>query len=132
MIVSAGAMSQRSFVFQRCRLLFSSVRAVPSPVCTQRPTFACRGADYLVFEVEGWSIIADAWSRVLREVLLFVFSFGYLWYVLRRRPETRGRFPLFGAGAPKLRRADVQRYLADAGWILIISYCDVIVSNVSP
>ena len=68
---------------------------------------------------------------MLREVILFVLSFGYLWYVLYRRPETRGRFQLFGAGAPKLRRADVQRYLADAGWILIISYCDVIVSNVT-
>lgn len=88
-------------------------------------------ADYLVFEVEGWSIIADAWSRVLREVFLFIFSFGYLWYVLRRRPETQSRFQLTGVGAPKLRRKDVQRYLQDAIWILIISYCDVIVSNVT-
>ena len=71
-------------------------------------------ADYIVFELAGLDIIADAWSRVLREVLLFVFSFSFLGYVLYRRPETRGRFRLTGAGAPRLQREDWRRFIADA------------------
>jgi Na+-driven multidrug efflux pump len=88
-------------------------------------------ADYVVFEVARWSIIADAWSRVLREVFLFVFAFGFLWYVLYRRPDTKGRFQLTGPKAPRPNRSDWKLFLGHAGWIILTSYSDMAVTNVT-
>lgn len=88
-------------------------------------------ADYLVLEQLHWSIIADAWSRVLREVLLCVMAAGYTYHVLHRHPPSQGRFVLLGRGAPRLRRDDWRRFLSDAGWVLLSSYCDVLVVSVA-
>ena len=75
-----------------------------------------------------------AWAdglQVLREVLLFIIAFGYGYYVLYYHPSTRGRFRLFGEFTPPLRRADWTRFLTDAGYILVSSYADVVVANVT-
>jgi len=85
-------------------------------------------ATWYAVEYKGWSIDVDAWTRVMREAIAFVFCYATLIYVTRCHPETRGRWKLL---TEPLAWRDWKGFIGDGAFMLITAYSAMVVDTMT-
>jgi Na+-driven multidrug efflux pump len=85
-------------------------------------------ATWYAVELHGWSIDVDAWTRVLRELLAFLFCYSVLFYITRCKEETRGRWRLL---SEPLRSSDWKHFIGDGIFMLITAYSAMVVDTLT-
>ena len=85
-------------------------------------------ATWWVVEYNGWDIDMDAWSRVVREAVAFLWCYSVIFYILRVRRDTRGRYTLLSS---ELTREDWKHFIGDGVFMLITAYSYMVVDTLT-
>ena len=85
-------------------------------------------ATWWVVEYNGWDIDMDAWSRVVREAVAFLWCYSVIFYILRVRRDTKGRYTLLSS---ELTREDWKHFIGDGVFMLITAYSYMVVDTLT-